>query len=204
MTYKGIIDNMDVTGEELSALIDGLPSWRRDEALRYKFEGGRRECAMSYLLLCDMLREHFGITEQPAFDRGQHGKPMLRFKDGQRDVFFNISHCKNAVACIVSDEGEVGIDVECLGRYKPSLAEYCMNSEEVQSINDAEDSDLFFTRLWTQKEAFLKLTGDGITDDMKVILLSPEAKAAHLDTSVNMEKGYVCTTAQNVNTQHTR
>lgn len=190
MTYHRIIDNMDVGGEELQRLIGMLPSWRREQALRYKHESGRRECTMSYLLLCDMLREHFHITEQPVFAIGEHGKPQLSFSSQQGKMHFNLSHCKRAIACIVSDDSEVGIDVECLGRYKESLAEYCMSQKELQAISDAPVKDEEFTRLWTQKEALLKYTGEGIVDDMKTVLGSSRVLDTDIETMVFPEKGY--------------
>lgn len=197
MTHYRIIDHLEVNGEELLSLIGSLPSWRREDALRFRFDGGRRECALSYQLLCSMLQEHFGIAEQPAFALGEHGKPSLVLGESCPDIHFNLSHCKHAIACAVSDECEVGIDVECLGRYKPSLAQYCMSDEELRSISEAADSDLIFTRLWTQKEALLKYTGEGITDDIKTVLTSPRADNVSFETTEDMVKGYVCTMVKN-------
>lgn len=193
MTHYRIIDEMDVSGEKLLMLIGKLPEWRRQEAMRFKYENGKRECTMSYLLLCDMLNEYFGISEQPRFAIGEHGKPTLVFCDKMQNIHFNLSHCKNAIACAISDDGEVGIDVECLGRYKLSLAEYCMSADEVQSICNAADPDLEFTRLWTRKEALLKYTGEGIMDDMKDILRSSRVTDISFHTTENIPKGYVCT-----------
>ena len=51
-----------ITSEELDAAIASLPSWRREKALRFKHRQGRLECAFSYLLLCQALRETYGIS----------------------------------------------------------------------------------------------------------------------------------------------
>lgn len=196
MTYYRIIDTPDVSGEELQRLIDTLPSWRREQAEKFKFESGKRECTVSYLLLCDMLREHFLITEQPSFTTGEHGKPQLQFQHTDRMIHFNLSHCKKAIACIVSDDSEVGIDVECLGRYSERLTNYCMGTDEVKAINEAADSDELFTRLWTQKEALLKFTGEGIVDDMKTVLSSFRMEEVSLETHVFPQKGYAYSMVQ--------
>lgn len=196
MTYYRIIDTPDISGEELQRLIVTLPSWRREQAEKFKFKSGKRECALSYLLLCNMLREHFQITEQPAFTIGEHGKPQLRFQHTDREIHFNLSHCKKAIACIVSDESEVGIDVECLGRYSESLANYCMSTEEVEAINNAPDSDVIFTRLWTQKEAILKYSGEGIIDDIKHVLCPSRLQEVSIETCVVEQKGYVWSMVQ--------
>lgn len=197
MTHYRIIDDLSVSGAGLDALLGTLPSWRSEEARKFRYEGGRRECAVSYLLLCDLLLECFGIDRPPLFVRGEHGKPELLdtathepLTHKGRKVHFNLSHCKHAIACVVSDEGSVGIDVECLGRYKTDLAEYCMSDEELQQIASADDADTEFTLLWTKKEALLKFTGEGITDDIKGCLTSPRAAGTTTLGGCNKEKGY--------------
>lgn len=208
---------MDITPDDLTAMINRLPQWRREAALRYKFESGRRECAMSYHLLCDLLREYYGITDQPSFAIQEHGKPVLEVRgeslevrgeglevrgeslevrgEAKREVRANLSHCKRAIACALSDDGEVGIDVECLGRYTERLAEYCMSDAELREISLAEDPDLAFTLLWTKKEALLKYTGEGITDDTKTCLSSSRMDGITIESGYNKAKGYAWSVA---------
>lgn len=189
MLHYRIIEDMSVSGEALESLIAELPEWRRKEAMNYKHEQGRRENALSYRLLCDMLHEFCGISEAPAFKYNEHGKPFLR---DCPDIYFNLSHCKKAIACVISDN-ECGIDVECMGRYKVPLAQYSMSDEELQRISEAPDADRLFTSLWTQKEALLKLTGEGITDDLKTVLTSPRMNDVKMESFV--KDGYACSIA---------
>lgn len=191
MTRYCIISPADTPS--LEEMMDALPAWRRDKAARFRFKQGQWECAASYLLLCRMLREHFGINSQPTFAEGPHGKPSLIFADHDataQSLHFNMSHCKNGVACVVSSDSEVGIDIECTGRYKESLARYCMSEEEVSDILASDTPDLVFTRLWTQKEALLKLTGEGITDDIKHILHSERMQGVKMETHYDAAHGY--------------
>ena len=44
--------------------------------------------------------------------------------------------------------------------------------DEMEEILHAENPALSFTKLWTQKEAVVKLTGHGISDNMKSVLTS--------------------------------
>ncbi len=194
MTDYRIINSTEPCGELLNALISSLPLWRREAALKFRFEQGRRECCLSYLLLCDMLKDSFGITEQPQFVIGEHGKPTLDIAN--HDIRFNISHCKRAVACVVSDTEDVGIDVECTGRYTTALADYCMNDTEKENIANANDPDSMFTELWTRKEALLKLTGEGITDDLKTVLFSSRINNITLTSGLNAEEGYAWSLAR--------
>ena len=198
MNYRLFLrENIDaITSEELEAAIAALPEWRRQKALRFKHEQGRKECACSYLLLCQALREVYGITEQPSFAIGEHGKPELSFNSQlstlNSQLFFNLSHCKNAIACAVSSQ-PIGIDVECIGRYSESLARHVLSPEEFAQVSSAPDPQIPFTRLWTQKEAIVKLTGRGIDDDLPNLLSKYNNVSLH--TEEHLDKGYVLTVA---------
>ncbi|MCH5175825.1 MAG: 4'-phosphopantetheinyl transferase superfamily protein [Prevotellaceae bacterium] len=201
-----VLDNLDtVTSEELEAALALLPQWRREQALRFKHEQGRKECTFSYLLLCQLLKEEYAIEEQPEFIYGEHGKPSLCFPahshapvsffhttPSPSSIHFNLSHCRKAVACVVADS-EVGIDVECFGRYKEPLARHICNDEELARIAAASSPDTEFTRLWTQKEAVVKLTGRGIDDDLKNLFI--KYNNVSLTTEVFLKKGYAISVA---------
>lgn len=168
---------------DFEAALPLLSEQRREQALKFRYELGRKTCAAAYLLLCDALQQEYGISERPVFGYGDHGKP---FVIGHPDIHFNISHCREAVVCVVSDR-PVGADVEEIQRYKDSLARYTMNDEELAVINASSRPDVEFIRLWTMKEAKLKLSGSGIIDDMKHVLDGTE----HFLTVINEEKGYI-------------
>lgn len=191
MSYHVYVkDGLDaITPEELNRALASLPGWRRELALRFRHERGRRECAFSYLLLCRALQEVYGIMEQPAFVYGEHGKPSLV---GVPDVHFSLSHCRQAVVCAVSDR-PVGIDVEGLGRFKPALARHVLCPDEYRRVVTADNPDLLFTRFWTQKEAIVKLTGRGIDDDLKNLLFKYNNVCLH--TSEHLAEGYVVSVA---------
>ena len=143
-----------------------LSDQRREVALKYKHELGQRTCAAAYVLLCEGLREVYGIAEKPIFEYGEHGKPSII---GHSDIHFNLSHCKEVVICAISDH-PVGVDVEVVSIYNESLARHVMNDEEMETILQAERPEVMFTRLWTMKEAVVKRSGRGIADDIKHVL----------------------------------
>lgn len=175
---------------DLQAALAELSEQRRQQALRFRFEHGQRTCALAYLLLRRALREEFGIDEQPLFDYGEHGKPVLV---SHPDIHFNLSHCREAVACVVSRR-PVGIDVESVGRYKESVARYTMNDEELAMIKAAERPEAAFIRLWTMKEARLKLTGEGITDDLKTALA--DSARYRFTTTERLTHNYIYTVCE--------
>ena len=147
----------------LGTALNEISEQRREQALKFKFELGQRQCVLAYLLLKRALREEYGITANPVFGYGEHGKPFIV---DHSEIYFSLSHCREAVACAISDR-PVGIDVESIREFRESLVRYTMNVAEQQQIMEAERPDVAFIRLWTMKEAQLKLTGRGISDNMK-------------------------------------
>ncbi len=173
---------------DLTEALQQISPQRREQALQFRHELGQRQCVLSYLLLKRALHEVYGIDENPLFSYGEHGKPFLA---NHPDIHFNISHCKDAVACAI-DDSPVGIDIESVGRYKDELARYTMNDEEIAKIATAEDPEVVFIELWTKKEAATKLVGTGITDNLKEILTRAECV---IDTTVSNDRKYVWSVA---------
>jgi len=181
----------DLTEAQTEQLISILPPWRRDIALRYKHLQGRRECAAGYVELLRGLRLRFGIGGMPAFDYNEHGKPTLR---EHPDIHFSISHCREAVGCYVSDQ-PCGLDIESIRTAKEDLVRHTMNEKEAKTIFSSPRPDVAFTRLWTQKEALLKLKGTGIIDNLHHVLSPENLNGIRLETTENLYRGYIFTIA---------
>lgn len=117
----------------------------------------QREWAI-YLLDYAVLRE-FGVAT-PEVVRGEHGKPY--FKDS--DIFFNCSHCKYGVACVVGSE-EVGVDIQEIRLAKPAVIKRVCCVNELALIKNDDD----FIKAWVQKEAYAKFTGKGFAESFVMI-----------------------------------
>lgn len=186
-------DNIDkIKDEEIERLISMLPEQRKAQALRFKHKLGRKQCVVAYMLLCKGLREEYGIEEMPVFEYGEHGKPSIV---GHEDIHFNLSHCRKAVVCAISNE-PIGVDIECTDRGNDNVIGYTMNEQERERIDNAEDRSREFVCLWTQKEALLKLTGEGINDDIKSVLSGANMSRVSIDTFIDDEKGYAYSIAK--------
>lgn len=189
MEYRLFI-NDQINEVDWEASLPLLSPQRREQTLRFKHELGRRTCVAAYLLLRKALHEVYGITEKPIFEYGEHGKPFII---GHPEIHFNMSHCKEAAICAVSDR-PIGVDVESVREYKESLARYTMNEEELHQIINAPRPDVAFTRLWTMKEATAKMTGTGISNHMKDILAIP----TRITTVVSEDLRYVYSICQSL------
>ena len=158
----------DVTQEELDKDLQQLPQWRREKALAYHFLIDQVLCTKAFLLLRQGLRELYGIDTNPEFDYTAHDKPVLR---DFPDIHFNLSHCHSGVLCVI-DSQPIGCDIEEVEKeLDPNLCRHCFSDNEISDIYHSQDPCLAFTRMWTMKEAALKLTGEGITDDLPQLFL---------------------------------
>ena len=173
--------NDDIAHFDWQAALPLLSEQRREQCLKFRHEQGRKTCAAAYLLLCEALRKEYGITELPVFEYGEHGKPVIV---GHPDIHFNLSHCREAAICVVSNQ-PVGVDIETIRPFKEALARYVMNDDELQQING---SALEFTKLWTRKEAAVKRSGHGINNEMRHVL---EGLPFEIETTVCVDKNYV-------------
>lgn len=93
--------------------------------------------------------------------RGKYGKPFLK---GNPEVHFNISHANGIAACIVS-ERECGIDCERVREFHPNVMKRAFTEAERELVMSSpqDERDLMFFRLWTLKEAYIKMIGKGLS-----------------------------------------
>ena len=179
----------DIWAFDVQAALKEISEQRREQALKFKYEQGQRLCVLAYLLLKQALREGYGITENPVFEYNEHGKPSIV---GHSEIYFNLSHCKEAAICVVSNQ-PVGVDVEGIREYRESLVNYTMNDEEITLIKSAENHAAAFIRLWTMKEATTKLIGTGISNDMKTVIDPTKYKYTTVD-----RQRYIYTICENL------
>ena len=90
------------------------------------------------------------------------GKPHLN-----RGPEFNISHSFGLAVC-VTDSEPIGIDVEMLRHIGDAerLAKRYFSLEEQRRIDLADDREREILRIWTKKEAYLKMTGEGLAGNI--------------------------------------
>ena len=169
MLYR-IFDDMTQCSEQTVARLLPLVSpQRREQALRYQHTFGQFACLQSYLMLSQLLAEwgrahHTPLHPTPTFLYNDYGAPYI-----EGGPYFTISHCKTAIAVAVS-ENPIGIDIEAIRTFKPELMRKTMSPAEQQRITSSATPDQEFIRLWTQKEALLKLQGTGIISDLHHVL----------------------------------
>ena len=64
--------NDNLESFDFEASLPLLSAQRREQALQFRYELGRKTCAAAYLLLREGLQKEYGITEPPVFEYGEH------------------------------------------------------------------------------------------------------------------------------------
>ena len=190
MLYR-IFDNMSQCSEqEIARLLPLVSAQRREQALRYQHSFGQFCCLKSYVMLCELLQEwarvhQVSVNKQPIFIYNEYGAPYI--EGGPQ---FSISHCKTGIAVAVS-ESFIGIDIEAIRTFKPELMRKTMSPTEQERITLCAKPEEEFIRLWTQKEALVKLQGTGIITDLHHIL--DDIQDIVWTEIIHPSSNYICT-----------
>ncbi len=102
------------------------------------------------------------------------GKPYL-----ENGPFFNISHTDGWVVCALSEQGEIGVDVERKLPVDPKEFSFVFTAKEcirMQRIEQALQPELFFS-FWTRKEALIKADGRAMQLPLHLIDVQKEKVA---------------------------
>ena len=128
---------------DIEDALSKVSAQRREQALKFVHESGRRLSLAVYLLLMEGLQKEYGIIEPPVFDYLEGGKPVIK---GHPEIHFNFSHSGKVALCAI-DSQPVGADVETHRKITPSLIAYTMNDAEQALIASAPESLTSFLAL---------------------------------------------------------
>ncbi len=107
------------------------------------------------------------------FDYRPKGKPVLR---SYRGLDFNLSHTDGMMVCGVARSCELGVDIELL-RPLSNMQELANNffcieeARELLSLPENQQVESFY-RCWTQKEAYVKAIGEGLSAPLRSFRVS--------------------------------
>lgn len=120
----------------------------------------RKRRFMGCLMIAYALQGQGGDGVLPAYLAGPFGKPYLA---EWKSLFFNLSHSGELAVCAVADR-EVGIDIQQKRGLSQRIADRFFTEQEKAALKQAlpgKKEDLFY-RIWSAKEAYIKLTGQGL------------------------------------------
>ena len=186
MQYRIFDDMTQCSEQEIARLLPLVSDQRREQALRYKHLFGQYCCLKSYEMLTELLASTpYTLHSTPSFLYNEHGAPSL-----PGGPYFSLSHSKRGIAVAISDE-PIGIDIEAIRPLSEGLVQRAMNPQEQAQIAAAANPEQEFIRLWTRKEAYVKMQGTGIISDMHKILC--DMLPVNWMEVIREDKGYICT-----------
>lgn len=160
---------------------------RRERVERIKSPEGKSISLLAEVLMRKEIGKSLGIDEKDIkFSYGEQGKPYV---ESERGYNFSVSHTENII--VFTDSAvPVGIDIEKIRKARLKVAERFFTGEESERIfklcegeicggekkidnekgKAAEDenpsgdaADREFYRIWTMKEAYVKMNGQGLS-----------------------------------------
>ena len=152
-------------------VLQKLPMERQQKIYNSKQEKSRRQ-SMGVGLLLQKVLALYHMQDSDVFV-DEHGKPKVERLE------FSLSHSGNLVLCAVSEE-PVGCDVEEIRKAPERVAEryFSCGEQEYLSQFAEEEYDRAFFRLWTMKESYVKMTGEGMGLPFSVYELLVDACAS--------------------------
>ena len=131
-------------------ILQRLPLGRQQRIHSMKQEKSRKQ-SMGVGLLLQKVLALYHMQDSKVFI-GEHGKPMV---DG---LEFSLSHSGDLIICAV------GCDVEEIRKAPKGVAERYFSDSEQEDLDQfsGEEYDKAFFRIWTLKESYVKMTGEGM------------------------------------------
>lgn len=154
------LDVRPVPEERIAGWLSRLDEQEQDQAGHFYHSADRRAYIAAHFLRRTLLAAFLACPpEQLCWRQEAGGRPELASGAPLR---FSLSRTRSLVACAVSAEGALGLDIEAEERARDSMeiAHTCFTPEESALVH--RHGIASFLQLWTLKEAFLKATGDGL------------------------------------------
>lgn len=153
---------LDLSESQTTKFRTILSSDEQARADRFKFDHHRQRFINGRRILRSLLACYLQTEPQALkFSYGSHGKPFLETSNLQ----FNLAHSDNLALYAFTYDRAIGIDIERIRPVSDSLAiaHRFFSTRETDSIRRSTNQSRLFFRYWTCKEAFLKATGDGLS-----------------------------------------
>lgn len=151
-----VLDTNIREGFDFQKLYNKLPDYRKAKINKIKFQEDK-----ILSLGAGLLTKHI-LTINNLNDINikfiNNGKPVVE------GLFFNISHSGKYVICAVADKA-VGVDIEKISEYNENIPKRFFARKECEYLSaqpEANKNKEFF-RIWTIKESYIKMTGEGIS-----------------------------------------
>ena len=170
LEIKYIILPSELSFADVEYFLPFVSEERRELIRNFRVESGKMESLFAGLLARSEIAVVCNVEkEKLQFMKEENGKPYLApsFTSGH-PYHFSLSHSNGCIAFVGYDR-PIGLDVEKISedRERMNIARRFFDVKEYEYILNSEDSNKTFYEIWTRKEAYLKMTGEGLLGDLK-------------------------------------
>ncbi len=211
--YLTTID-MNMTEDILQNRMSLLCANRLQKAMACKVREDRIRSVSAGLLMQKGLESYHNGHYATQLVRDENGILLIEIAETEKgkpyfadypQVKFSIAHSGKMVGCIFSD-AEVGLDIQekraC--NHEKLIRRFHEKEQKKYYSLSGEDAETYFFRLWAAKEAYVKYTGFGLSEEFDSFYVDLEAGIVSKNGSDNKvcvkeiqmsEEGYYCVLA---------
>ena len=135
----------------------------QDSSLSEKYISALEQSAAAELAICAAMKNSGRPFAPSDYAYKESGQPTIQ------NGHISISHTEGYAACAIARE-PVGIDVEREHTFSKAAAKRILSPQE-ELLRESANADELLSRIWTVKESFLKMTGEGIPGGMRTLEL---------------------------------
>ncbi len=136
---------------------------RQKRIERFRFEKDKIISLCSELLIRSELSKILNVCPSEInIENDEKGKPYV---SNFENIHFSLSHSGEMILLAV-DNSRIGADTEQVKKNHADVAKSFFTNNEYKYISNSENPTKKFYMVWTMKEAYLKMTGEGITSGL--------------------------------------
>lgn len=147
----------------------------------------------AYSMLFSEVKNRFGIDEPFRFlKKDENGKPF--FDDNRlKNFFFSLSHSED-IACLVTSNFPVGVDVQKVKKFSDKLFNKIFSDNEKSELKELDD--VAKTLTWAKKESAFKLSDRNVFLPCSIDATQVDVFFKSLTFVFNNETYAVCVAAE--------
>lgn len=173
--------------QHFDELVERLYPERKSRVLAFRRKEPAYISIVAGLMLQTLIEQKLGIAPCAlVLEKNENGKPMVQ---GHPDFYFNLSHAGDYVVLAYGDV-PLGVDIERIRPQNLHVAKRCYTDAEYayvvegqsknvdcqKTVAEMQENMSRFFYLWTMKESYLKLTGEGISVPLNSFEIDPVQK----------------------------
>ena len=160
-------------GNHSDQYTESLLSAREADEYRRMQHAGRKDEFVSARGMIRRLADDIGMDGNAVeVHKDGLGKPFGIYED--RRYYLSLAHTGETVLCAISSDIPIGIDLEPAGRpVDERLRDRILHPKERKALKNVE-----LIKIWTLKEALVKLEGTGLRNNLNEIVIRPQGKHA--------------------------